>query len=250
MRIGSLFSGIGGLELGLEWAGVGHTVWQVEREPFCLDVLAKHWPEAKRFTDVREVGAHNLEPVDVICGGFPCQDISAAGRGAGIAAGTRSGLWYEFRRVVEETRPQWVVVENVSALTGAKHRAGLNAVLGGLRSLGYCGERSVFPAADVGSPQKRERVFIVAYAERQGREGSEPHNRVPRGPCQAHPVLRDRTVEPWLALDGNRGSLRSPDGFSVAMERRRIHALGNAVVPQVAEVVGRRLLAIHAEVNG
>ena len=93
--IGSLFSGIGGLELGLELAGVGHTVWQVECDPFCRQVLAKHWPKTERFDDVRNVGKHNLKYVDVICGGFPCQDISYAGKGAGLA-GKRSGLWYEY----------------------------------------------------------------------------------------------------------------------------------------------------------
>ena len=102
VKIGSLFSGIGGLELGLEWAGVGHTVWQVERDPFCRSILARHWPSAARFDDVRTVGAHNLEPVDVICGGFPCQDISYAGKGLGLA-GERSGLWYEFARIIGET---------------------------------------------------------------------------------------------------------------------------------------------------
>jgi DNA (cytosine-5)-methyltransferase 1 len=113
MRIGSLFSGIGGLELGLEWSGVGHTVWQVEREPFCRAVLAKHWPAAERFDDVRTVGKANLAPVDLICGGFPCQDVSSAGKGAGLA-GERSGLWREFARILGELQPGWVVVENVA----------------------------------------------------------------------------------------------------------------------------------------
>ena len=95
MRIGSLFSGIGGLELGLEWSGLGPTVWQVESDAFCRDVLKKHWPYTTRYTDVRDVGGTNLELVDIICGGFPCQDISAAGKGAGIT-GERSGLWKEY----------------------------------------------------------------------------------------------------------------------------------------------------------
>ena len=93
MRIGGLFSGIGGLELGLERAGVGHTVWQVEQDAWCRSVLAQHWPEAERFDDVCNVGAHNLSPVEVICGGFPCQDISKVGRGAGLD-GARSGLFW------------------------------------------------------------------------------------------------------------------------------------------------------------
>ena len=161
-RIGSLFSGIGGLELGLEWAGVGHTVWQVEREPFCQSVLEKHWPNAKRFDDVRMVGATNLEPVDVICGGFPCQDISYAGKGAGLA-GERSGLWYEFARIVGEMGPRFVVVENVAAFI----TRGIGDVLGTLSDLGYDAQWRTLRASDVGAPHRRERIFIVAYARRE-----------------------------------------------------------------------------------
>lgn len=116
MRIGSLFSGIGGLELGLERAGVGHTVWQVEQDEYCRAVLARHWPDAQRFTDVRTVGSGNLAPVDVICGGFPCQDVSATGRRRGIIAGTRSGLWFEYSRILRELRPRYAIVENVTGL--------------------------------------------------------------------------------------------------------------------------------------
>jgi len=101
LRIGSLFSGIGGLELGLERAGLGPTLWQVEIDPFCRRVLERHWPEAKRFERVEEVGRANLASVDIICGGFPCQDVSVAGRGEGMS-GARSGLWYEFERILAE----------------------------------------------------------------------------------------------------------------------------------------------------
>lgn len=160
-HIGSLFSGIGGLELGLEWAGVGHTVWQVERDPFCRSVLERHWPNANRYDDVRTVGAHNLEPVDVICGGFPCQDISYAGKGLGLSGG-RSGLWYEFARVVGEMGPRFVVVENVAALI----TRGIGDVLGTLSDLGYDAQWRAIRASDVGAPHRRERIFIVAYARR------------------------------------------------------------------------------------
>src|SRR6187200_1732128 len=101
MTIGSLFAGVGGLELGLEWAGLGPTLWQVEQDKFCRAVLEKHWPQAERFDDVCTVGSANLAPVQLICGGFPCQDVSSAGKGAGLA-GERSGLWREFARVVRE----------------------------------------------------------------------------------------------------------------------------------------------------
>lgn len=111
MRIGSLFAGIGGLELGLERAGVGHTVWQVEKDEFCRKVLARHWPDAARYEDVTTVDWSTVEPVEVLCGGFPCQDISLAGKGAGLA-GERSGLWWEYLRAIRELRPRFVVVEN------------------------------------------------------------------------------------------------------------------------------------------
>lgn len=155
--MGSLFSGIGGLELGLEWAGLGPTVWQVERDPYCRAVLRRHWPDATRFDDVRTVGAAVLAPVDGICGGFPCQDISGANpHGKGLD-GERSGLWFEFRRIVEGLRPRWVVVENVGRLA----RRGLDVVASGLHDLGYEVEATRLLAADVGAPHLRERCFIV-----------------------------------------------------------------------------------------
>lgn len=122
MNVGSLFAGIGGFDLGLERAGM-RVAWQVELDPCCRAVLARHFPEARRYEDVCEVGAKSLAPVDLICGGFPCQDLSPAGKGAGLA-GARSGLWAEFARIVRELRPRYVVVENVPALLTGKASAG------------------------------------------------------------------------------------------------------------------------------
>jgi len=168
LRIGSLFSGIGGLELGLEWASVGSVVWQVELDPFCRSILAKHWPVADRSVhDVCRAGAATLAPVDLICGGFPCQDISVAGKGEGLA-GARSDLWFEFARIIGELRPRFVVVENVSALLAR----GMGRVLGDLSELGYDASWTTIRASDVGSPHRRERIFIVAHALRERREGS------------------------------------------------------------------------------
>lgn len=162
MKIGSLFSGIGGLELGLEWAGFGPTVWQVEQNEYCLKVLEKHWPNVKRFEDVQTVTHKELEKVDLICGGFPCQDISSAGKGAGLK-GARSSLWYEFLRVVKELRPEWVVVENVAS--GAKRW--VDFVRGDLEQQGYATFPIPLSAADCGAPHLRKRVFIVAYTQRE-----------------------------------------------------------------------------------
>jgi DNA (cytosine-5)-methyltransferase 1 len=242
MRIGSLFSGIGGLELGLEWAGVGHTAWQVERDPFCRQVLAKHWPDAELFNDVREVGAHNLQPVDVICGGFPCQDISYAGAGAGLA-GERSGLWYEFARIVGELGPRYVVVENVAALL----TRGLDQVLGTLSDLGYDAEWSVVRASGVGAPHRRSRMFLLAYRSGAGAEGLEPGGSLGEAGSwgwRGEADLRAIADAPFVA--GHRWPqplLRGVDA-RVPDRAHRVKAVGNSVVPQVAKVVGKRLIQL------
>lgn len=156
LTIGSLFSGIGGLELGLERAVLGPVLWQVEQDPTCRAILAKHWPSARRLDDVRVRGA-DLGPVDLICGGFPCQDVSSAGKRAGLA-GARSGLWREFARIVGAIRPGWVVVENVAS--GATRW--VDAVVRDLGQLGYASLPLPLSASDVGAPHRRARVFIVA----------------------------------------------------------------------------------------
>lgn len=162
MLIGSLFSGIGGLELGLEWAGLGTVAWQVEIDPFARGVLAKHWPHAKRFDDVRTCTA--LPPVDLICGGFPCQGLSAAGLRRGLAD-ERSGLWSEFARIVADLSPRFVVAENVPRLA----TAGMDRVVRDLDALGYCVHGGIVAAADVGAPHERKRLFLVAHSDRDGR---------------------------------------------------------------------------------
>jgi DNA (cytosine-5)-methyltransferase 1 len=158
-----LFSGIGGFSLGLERAGL-RTVAFCEIEPYCRAVLRKHWPGVPVYDDVRALTAERLSadgigPIDVICGGFPCQDISIAGKGAGLE-GRRSGLWGEFRRLIEEVRPQFALIENVSALRSR----GLDRVLGETAALGYDAEWHCIPASAVGAPHRRDRIWIVAYA--------------------------------------------------------------------------------------
>ena len=183
MRLGSLFAGIGGLDIACEQAFGAATVWQVEgidlraawadeRHPvsrkrlarlrkddrhgaFNRRVLARHWPEAEQLADVRTVGAHNLAPVDVICGGFPCQDLSVAGKGGGLD-GARSGLYAELYRIVCEMRPQYVVIENVPGLLKYQNRlaADFNAAGYGLRW-------QPLAACNVGAPHRRKRVFVL-----------------------------------------------------------------------------------------
>lgn len=277
MTVGSLFSGIGGLELGLERAGM-RTVWQVEKDEYCRRVLAKHWPDVARYEDVRDVGAHNLEPVDVVCGGFPCQDISNAGKRAGID-GERSGLWSEYARIIRELRPSYVLVENVAALLAR----GLERVLGDLAESGYDAEWDCIPAAAVGAPHRRDRLFVVAYARhgagapaRSKQAGVHGPFRLPqrtegsgaaggRGAVVAHPdsprleghggsrVFGEvRAQEALGVFRGSKGREQwesEPNVGRVAngVPHRvdRLRALGNAVVPQVSEYIGHAIVAHH-----
>jgi DNA (cytosine-5)-methyltransferase 1 len=262
ITFGSLFAGIGGFDLGFERAGMSCR-WQVEIDDYANRVLEKHWPDVHRERDIRSSGWHNLQPVDIIIGGFPCQDISYAGRGAGLD-GERSGLFFEAVRVVRELRPRVVVLENVAAL----FTRGLDRVLGTLAEIGFNAEWHCIPAASVGAPHIRDRVFVIAYAESVGRET--------RGRIEGD---KRRTRERWSQLGGsnqdmadtgcelwNAGRAESetnqnyqlcsegsrhqwaiePDVCRVAhgvpARVDRLRGLGNAVVPQVAEIVGRMVL--------
>lgn len=235
LTFGSLFAGIGGFDLGFERAGMTCS-WQVEIDPFCRKVLAKHWPHVRRHDDVRTFSPEPIEDwrVDVICGGFPCQDISNAGRRAGIE-GRRSRLWIEFARCVRLLRPRFVIVENVGALTVR----GLDRVLGDLAEIGFDAEWSIVSACTVGTPHTRERVFVVAHTcgERWGQlwrewfaEGCPQEGNIRQWPSEPEP-------------------LRVADGVPHRVDRNR--GLGNAVVPQVAELVGRAVVAVwrRLEVN-
>ena len=236
---GSLFAGIGGFDLGFERAGF-KCKWQVEIDDYATKVLEKHWPKVHRERDIRECGSSNLERVDCVIGGFPCQDISYAGRGAGLA-GERSGLFFEAVRLVRELQPRAVVLENVAALL----TRGLDRVLGTLAEIGYDAQWHCIPAASVGAPHIRDRVFVIAYASCIGRTGNEP--------CKVLLQRKSKTFKAWekandradhlrilgseysaIALAGN---VRASDGLSSGVDRLR--CLGNAIVPQVAEVVAR-----------
>jgi site-specific DNA-cytosine methylase len=160
LSCGSLFSGIGGFDLGFEQSGM-ITAWQVEQEPFCLKVLASRFPHAERFTDVRTVGIHNLKPVDVITGGFPCQDVSVAGKRAGLA-GERTGLFYDAARILQELRPTWFVFENVPGLLSSNNGRDFAEVLRVLMvECGYGVSWRVLNSQFFGVAQRRRRVFIV-----------------------------------------------------------------------------------------
>lgn len=157
LTVGSLFSGIGSLSLGLERAGM-RLIWVAEIEPYASAVLKKHHPDLPNHGDICGIDPARIEHPDVLCGGFPCQDISLAGKGAGLA-GARSGLWFEYLRLIKAIQPKYAVIENVSALRSR----GLDVVLGSLAEIGYDAEWHCIPAAAVGAPHRRDRVWIVAY---------------------------------------------------------------------------------------
>jgi DNA (cytosine-5)-methyltransferase 1 len=206
MTCGDLFAGIGGMSLGLERAGF--TVrWQVETEPYCENILARHWPAVPRRRDVRFAGAANLERVDLIAGGFPCQDISAAGRGVGLEQGHRSGLWREFARIVRELRPRWVLIENVPAL----RRRGADTVLGDLEAAGYACWPLVVGARHVGAPHRRDRVWIVGrLADATQLAQREPHD-----------AARADAWDDARAGAGGRGDARVADASGDAVREQR-----------------------------
>ena len=162
MRVGSLFSGVGGFDLGLERAG-HEIVWQVENDKQCRSVLRHHWPNVDLYEDVKDVGRTTLSSVDLICGGFPCQDLSVAGGRAGLA-GERSGLWGEFHCIISELTPTWLLIENVPGLLSSNEGRDMAVIVHGLEELGYGWSYRILDSQYFGVPQRRRRVFIVGHS--------------------------------------------------------------------------------------
>lgn len=218
--LGSLFSGIGGLELGLEAAGFGPVAWQVEIDPFCRQVLAKHWPDADRsVTDVRLAGPDVLARVNLICGGFPCQDVSSAGKGAGLD-GERSGLWKEYRRVLDELRPDFAIVENVASGKGRW----LCAVRRDLHELGYDTAALAISSADIGAPHRRSRIFVVAALANGNGNGQHQ----PGGPVLDE-RRRTRDGGSRAMADANRLRVRVIEQLQPRRRSRKLRDEGQAV---------------------
>ena len=309
LRVLDLFSGIGGFSLGLERTGGFETVAFCEIDPFCRKVLAKHWPNVRQYEDVRELTADRLAAdgiaVDVITGGFPCQDISTAGRQAGIAEGTRSGLWSEIARLAGELRPRFVIVENVAnLLSGPSERPGawFGRVLGDLAEIGFDAEWHGIPASAVGANHQRDRIWIIAYPNG---ERSWQQYRFQKAGFDVQGPLSDVADTSSMFSDecavyrsGNSqsptasGAVRQPrgnredvsDAYGARLEGQweitsrigaqlnnlgndswwrvepavgrvahgvpyrvdRLRSLGNAVVPQIPELIGRAILAAEA----
>lgn len=280
MNVLDLFSGIGGFSLGLERAGM-KTVAFCEIDKKARQVLRKHWPDVPIFEDVKSLTKEKLDEqtisVDVICGGFPCQDLSVAGKGAGLE-GARSGLWFEFHRLIKEVRPSWVIIENVSALRSR----GLDQVLRSLDEIGYDAEWHCIPASAVGAPHQRDRIWIVAYAG-HGSGGNvwATQERSEHEKWKLQSSWHQQKSGGWVGDSGEKladaGSsglqrhewsgeagaqrisqrhLAQCGGWSVEPDVGRVahgvpgrvdrlKQLGNAVVPQIPELIGRAIMEIQ-----
>lgn len=258
-RFGSLFSGIGGIDLGFERAGMV-CAWQVEKDWYARKILEKHWPKIRRIVDVKN--AHSacqyckhafglgrcqncLEKVDLIAGGFPCQGLSIAGKGKGLKD-SRSGLWVEFARIIEDCAPAWVVIENVPAL---KSR-GLRTILNDLDARGYNARWDCVPASRFGAHHVRDRLFVVAWhvsnpVGERVRFESEWYQ-WPGWDVRAA-IGKDPEPLEHGALDGwSARPALSRMGYGLSADVDRARCLGNAVVPQVARYIGQSIMAAEA----
>ena len=243
MLVLDLFSGIGGASLGLHWAGM-RTVAFCEADGFCAGVLRRHWPGVPVYPDVRTLSARRLREdgvrrADVLVGGFPCQDISVAGRGAGIA-GARSGLWTHMVRLVAECRPRWVVAENVAGL----RVRGADRVCGDLEALGYACWPLVVGAVHAGAPHRRARAWVVGRAAAADAAGAGLEMGEPGAGGAAAGLPAERRGG-WAAEPGLRRV-----GHGVPARVDRVRALGNAIVPANAAMIGRAILRAEGSAGG
>lgn len=284
MRVLDTFSGIGGFSLGLERAGM-ETAAFCEIEEYPRKVLAKHWPDVPMYNDVRTLTKERLDQdgigsIDVICGGFPCQDISTAGRQEGIGEGTRSGLWSECARLIGELQPQYAIFENVTNLLNGGGGDWFKRVLWDISQIGYDAIWHCIPASELGAHHHRDRVWIVAYPNEASTKGrrlsigiqSELANAYGRSKhwCASHNVayplswgqhrqgkleqsIYSEAVKDWEAAKPVNGCVaqiwqaepgvgRVVDGVWKRSYGHRLGSLGNAVVPQIPEIIGRAIM--------
>lgn len=258
IKVGSLFSGIGGIDFGLEALGM-QTEWMCEIDKDCQKVLRKHFPLATIYDDVTVLDPNVLAPINILVGGFPCQDISVAGKGEGLR-GARSGLWKHMLRIIAGLQPSYVIIENVEAIRYADR--GLYEVLQDLAEIGYDAEWETIHAQWLGSPIRRSRVFIVAYPNSLPLEKSQ-------GVFESGDVIR-KYRRPLLKVSWNGVRInrslpaeypqlcdepavfRVADGLSpwILTDRKEyiagVSQLGNSVMPIMAEFVGACVVD-HAE---
>lgn len=266
MRVGSLFAGIGGFDLGLERAGF-EIAWQVENNLWCQRVLAKYWPAVTRYGDIKQVDWHTIEPVDLVCGGFPCQPFSLAGKRKGFDDDRY--LWPEVVRCLDAVRPTWFLGENVPGII----KVALDQVCADLESLGYTVQAFNIPACAVDAAHQRKRIWIVAHAggTESGRVSSIEREKVSTiggsGEDVADPLSEQSERRLYGAEWGQRSEGQAPcDGgpgrgvenvgwpaepsvgrvaHGIPHRVDRLRGLGNAVVPQVVEVLGRMMIEVE-----
>lgn len=244
MTHGSLFSGVGGFELGAKMVDI-ETVWNCEIVEFNRQILKKHFPETTQYEDIRAL--KNAPYVDIISGGFPCQDISLSNtRNAKGINGERSGLWAEMFRIIREVRPKYVIFENSPALLFR----GFERVLCDLSEIGYLCEWQCLQASQFGYNHKRERVYGIAHAQQIGRAGFNEVFKSLRDIFGERPP-RQNPVPIAIERFNSRSNyelLRVDDGFSQGLDKRRIEAMGNAVVAEIASYLFQ-CIKLHHEKN-
>jgi DNA (cytosine-5)-methyltransferase 1 len=260
LTFGSLFSGIGGIDLGFEWAGL-KALWQVEVDNYATEVLKRRFADITRFRDIREWPSYKLCKADIIAGGFPCQDISTSGRRDGLIGGAKSSLWGEFANIISHLRPGYVLIENVPAMLFPVRKPGgrviepapIERVLSDLAQIGFDAEWQLLPASAFGAPQKRERLFIVAYP---GSVGSHTCKVFDRAAFETFRKANGSWQWDWRAGPNVGSRIRPvPDPricrmvTGVPTGLHRFRGIGNAVVPQAAEVIAE-LIKLHAARTG
>ena len=242
MTHGSLFAGIDGFGLAARWAGI-ETIWQVENDKFCQKILAKHFPEAKRYGDINEIKIGELESVDIISGGFPCQPFSQAGKQGGKK--DNRYLWPKMLEVISGVKPRWVIAENVPGIIGME----LDTVLSDLEAEGYTTETFIIPAVSLNAPHRRDRVWIVANSNigllENEKIQSYKSQEVHRGTSEQINFNNTRIAygKIWENLYNESDFLRNDDGLSDWVHR--IKSLGNAIVPQIAYLFFSAIMEIE-----
>ena len=254
--------------MGLERAGM-KTVAFCEIDKHCQKVLKKHWPDVPIYDDVKTLP--KLENIDVICGGFPCQDISIGGKQLGVINGKRSSLWFEYLRIIEEVKPKFAIIENVGNL----RKNGLGDILQSLSNIGYDAEWSVIYARSVGLPHQRERLFIISYPrgvgqyeyiggggyvpdyeERAAKEIHQEREKRQLKPCKIRPILSRGAIKniiwrhPSTRKESAVSTIRRvtngiPSGLDETKRKIRIKQLGNSIIPFIAEIIGKRIMVVE-----
>lgn len=235
LTVGSLFSGIGGIDLGLERAGM-RVIWQSEIDHYASKVLSKHWPDVPNLGDITKVDWSEVERPDLVAGGFPCQPVSYAGKQ--LAQADPRWLWPEFVRCLRTVRPRWVVVENVGNLLSVNGGDAAAEVFGDLARLGFDADWTCIRASDVGAPHRRRRLALVAHANGPGPQGLRPERQLGEGQSEGQAAWSS-----WWSAEPD--ICRVANGIPARVDRLR--ALGNAVVPAVAEWLGRSIVTAHSD---